>query len=95
MLAAATIVGAVSGLPGGLGAAEFTIAGMLQLLVLGEQDAGFAGTATLLIRLFTLWFGVVLGLVTAFAFRHRLFPGQAAAWQPALPDPPGAGEVRP
>ena len=95
MLAAATIVGAVSGLPGGLGAAEFTIAGMLQLLVLGEQDAGLAGTATLLIRLFTLWFGVVLGLVTAFAFRHRLFPGQAAAWQPALPDPPGAGEVRP
>ncbi len=84
MLAAATIVGAVSGLPGGLGAAEFTIAGMIQLLVLGHQDPGFAGTATILIRLFTLWFAVVLGLLTAFIFRRKLFPEQMAeAWQAA------------
>ncbi|HEC23120.1 MAG TPA: flippase-like domain-containing protein [Chloroflexi bacterium] len=74
MLAAATIIGAVSGLPGGLGAAEFSIAGMVQLLVLGYEDPGFAGTATILVRLFTLWFGVVLGLLTAFVFRRRLFP---------------------
>ncbi|MBN1309815.1 MAG: flippase-like domain-containing protein [Anaerolineae bacterium] len=77
MLAAATIIGAVSGLPGGLGAAEFTIAGMVQSLVLGYQDAGLAGTATILVRLFTLWFAVVLGIGTAIAFRHRLFPENA------------------
>lgn len=74
MLAAATIIGAVSGLPGGLGAAEFTIAGMMQTLVLGHPDPGLAGTATILVRLFTLWFAVILGLITAAVFRRRLFP---------------------
>lgn len=86
VLAAATIIGAVSGLPGGLGAAEFTIAGMLQLLVLGYEDAGLAGMATLLVRLFTLWFAVLLGLGAAFVFRRRLFPAEVAqAWQEAAP----------
>lgn len=74
ILAAATIIGAVSGLPGGLGAAEFSIVGLIQVLVLGTADAGLAGTAALLIRVSTLWFGVLLGLATAFAFRRRLFP---------------------
>ena len=78
MLAAATIIGAVSGLPGGLGAAEFTIAGMVQSLVLGHPDAGLAGTATILVRLFTLWFAVVLGIGTAIVFRHRLFSKDAS-----------------
>jgi len=50
---------------------------MVQLLVLGHEDAGFAGTATIIARLSTLWFAVVLGLVTAVVFRHRLFPAQA------------------
>lgn len=74
MLASGTIIGAVSGLPGGLGAAEFTIAGMATLFGLGGGDSGFAGTAALLVRIFTLWFAAILGLVTAFVFRHRLFP---------------------
>lgn len=75
ILAAATIIGAVSGLPGGLGAAELSIAGMLQLIVLsGVSDPGFAGTATIFVRISTLWFAVVLGLITAFIFRNRLFP---------------------
>jgi len=77
VFASASIIGAVSGLPGGLGAAEVSIAGMVQLLVLGHEDAGFAGTATIIARLSTLWFAVVLGLVTAVVFRHRLFPAQA------------------
>ncbi len=76
ILAAGSIIGAVSGLPGGLGAAELSIAGMVQLLVLGHQDAAFAGTATILIRVMTLWFAVLLGLATAFIFRRRLFPEQ-------------------
>ncbi len=92
MLAVATVIGALSGLPGGLGAAEFTIAGMVQLLVLGYEDAGFAGTATLLVRLFTLWFAVVLGLVTAFAFRRRLFPERLAReWRSARSAASGSG----
>ncbi len=74
IMAVATIVGAVSGLPGGLGAAEFSIVGLVQLLVLGYQDPGFAGTAAILIRVSTLWFGVALGLVTATLSWRRLFP---------------------
>jgi uncharacterized protein (TIRG00374 family) len=54
------VVGAVSALPGGIGAAEASIAGML-VLVAGLTGAQ-AAAATLLIRLATLWFGVALGL---------------------------------
>ncbi len=60
ILAFSTIVGAVTALPGGLGAAEASIAGML-VLVAGA-DAGVASAATLLIRLGTLWFGLLIGL---------------------------------
>ena len=61
ILSFSTVVGAVSALPGGLGAAEASISGML-ILLLG-LDAGTAAAATLLIRFATLWFGVSLGLV--------------------------------
>jgi glycosyltransferase 2 family protein len=59
-LAFSTVIGAVSALPGGLGAAEVSIAGMLTLL--GGIPGAAASAGTLLIRLATLWFGVALGL---------------------------------
>jgi uncharacterized protein (TIRG00374 family) len=62
VLAFSTIIGAVSTLPGGLGAAEASIAGMLILLL--DMESGSAAAATLLIRFATLWFGVGLGLLT-------------------------------
>jgi uncharacterized protein (TIRG00374 family) len=61
ILSFSTVVGAVSALPGGLGAAEASISGML-ILLLG-LDVGTAAAATLLIRFATLWFGVGLGLL--------------------------------
>lgn len=61
VLAFSTAVGAASTLPGGLGAAEISIAGMLVGLAHLTMDT--AAVATLLIRLATLWFGVSLGLV--------------------------------
>jgi uncharacterized protein (TIRG00374 family) len=60
ILAFSTIVGAITALPGGLGAAEVSIAGMLALVA--GAEAGVASAATLLIRLATLWFGLLLGL---------------------------------
>jgi glycosyltransferase 2 family protein len=60
VLSFSTIVGAVSALPGGLGAAEASISGML-ILFLGISSHT-AAAATLLIRFATLWFGVGLGL---------------------------------
>lgn len=62
ILAFSTAVGAVSTLPGGLGASEASIAGMLALLV-GVTPA-VATSATVLIRLATLWFGMLLGFIT-------------------------------
>lgn len=70
ILAFSTVVGAVSTLPGGLGAAEASIAGML-ILLLG-LPAETAAAATLLIRFATLWFGVTLGLLV-WAFSPDLF----------------------
>lgn len=61
VLAFSTVVGAVSALPGGLGAAEASIAGMLALLL--HTGADLNAAATLLIRFATLWFGVGLGLI--------------------------------
>jgi glycosyltransferase 2 family protein len=61
VLAFSTVIGAISTLPGGLGAAEASIAGMLIFLLPIRNDT--AATATLLIRFATLWFGISLGLI--------------------------------
>ncbi len=69
ILAFSTVVGAVSALPGGLGASEASIAGML--VFVGGALPATASAATVIIRLATLWFGVTLGLIT-WAFSPRL-----------------------
>jgi len=55
----ALLVGAISFLPGGLGGTEVT---MIQLLVVHNVSSADAVAATLVIRLATLWFSVILGL---------------------------------
>jgi len=70
ILSFSTVIGAVSALPGGLGAAEASIAGMLTVLM--SLPKGIAATATLLIRFATLWFGVGIGLVVWTFSRHLL-----------------------
>jgi uncharacterized protein (TIRG00374 family) len=61
VLAFSTVIGAISALPGGLVAAEGSIAGMLALTL--GLAASTSASATLLIRFATLWFGVGLGLI--------------------------------
>jgi uncharacterized protein (TIRG00374 family) len=73
VLAFSTVIGAVSALPGGLGAAEASIAGMLVLLLGLTRDT--AAAATLLIRFATLWFAVLLGL-GVWGFSRKLLFGQ-------------------
>ncbi len=70
ILAFASLVGAVSALPGGLGAADTSITGLILLFVTPQRDLAVA--ATLLIRFCTLWFGVTLGLITLLALYRRL-----------------------
>lgn len=77
IFAASTLLGLISFLPGGLGVAEASYAGLLHQfgtfahLPAGEATAA-AATASFLIRLCTLWFGVGLGAIALFIFSHRL-----------------------
>ena len=69
ILSISTMVGAVLLLPGGLGAAETSIAGLGQELVGLSREA--AATSALLIRLCTLWFGVTLGFIAIAILARR------------------------
>jgi glycosyltransferase 2 family protein len=71
ILAFSVIIGGASTLPGGLGAAEVSLAGMLVFVVGLPRE--LAASAALLIRFCTLWFGVTLGFTILTLFRHQLF----------------------
>ncbi|MCZ7584561.1 MAG: flippase-like domain-containing protein [Deltaproteobacteria bacterium] len=67
-----TIVGAVA--PGGLGLTDGTLVAMLQndAVMSGAPLArGVAGTATMIIRMATLWFAVLVGGIVLLAFQKR------------------------
>lgn len=67
-----TIVGAVA--PGGLGLTDGAMIAMLQNgAVMGGAPLvkGVAGTATMIIRMATLWFAVAVGAVVVLAFQNR------------------------
>jgi hypothetical protein len=73
------VTGSVSGSPGGIGASDLTITGVLQhvagpgVIPLGVPAAGFV---TLLARFVQLWWGVLIGGFVALLARKRLFsPG--------------------
>jgi len=62
-LGISTLIGAISLLPGGLGAAELSVTGLLIIFIGGANiDHETAAAATLLIRLSTFWFGILIGL---------------------------------
>jgi uncharacterized protein (TIRG00374 family) len=56
----ALLIGSVTLMPGGLGSAELT---MYQMLVFFDVPASIAVAATLIVRMSTLWFSVLLGLI--------------------------------
>jgi glycosyltransferase 2 family protein len=69
-LSAGSLVGSASLLPGGIGAAEGTVAAVLDLVAGQPRDV--AAAATLLIRACTLWFGVALGALSLVALARRV-----------------------
>ena len=80
VIAAATLIGSISLLPGGLGASEISITAMLIALVkepLMTHDVAVA--ATLLVRFCTLWFGVVIGVGALLTVRVLLSGSRASA----------------
>jgi len=81
--AAGTLVGSLTFLPGGLGGTEATIIWLLGTI---GMPAVQAAAAALLIRLFTLWLAVVIGLGFFLAARDLFTPDPDDAR-----DPPGRG----
>src|SRR5439155_8674088 len=69
-LAAGSLVGSASLLPGGIGAADGTVAAVLDLVARQQRDV--AAAATLLIRVCKMWFGVALGAASLLALARRL-----------------------
>jgi uncharacterized protein (TIRG00374 family) len=70
IFAVASIVGVASMLPGGIGPAEAGLAG--QFIALAGLASGPAAALTIVIRLATLWFAIVLGIVGLLALRVLL-----------------------
>lgn len=62
--ASASLFGAATFMPGGLGTTEGSMTSLLQLLV--SASAPIAAAATLLVRVCTLWFAVGLGALALF-----------------------------
>ncbi|WP_223826300.1 lysylphosphatidylglycerol synthase transmembrane domain-containing protein [Spongiibacter pelagi] len=61
------LAGALSFMPGGLGGAEVV---MVSLLVLKDMPTPEAVAATVFIRLATLWFAVIIGIIALYNSRH-------------------------
>lgn len=70
VLAVASLAGSLSMLPGGLGVAEGSIAGLLLFLGVTDQ-VPVAAAATLVIRFATLWFGVAIGTIALATIARR------------------------
>ncbi len=62
------MIGAISFLPGGLGATETSLAG---LLILAKIPKGVAIAAVFIIRVATLWFAVLIGAVVLSYMQKR------------------------
>ena len=75
--AASTIGGAIAMTPGGLGATEVTMTALLQTLGGATMSPATASATTMLVRVATLWFAVLIGLVALGV--HRAMRRSAAA----------------
>ena len=80
ILPIATLVSAISFLPGGLGVAEGSIQALCQTLL--DMTKSAAAVATLIIRIGTLWFGVIIGLIAFGVLSRRLALGGGVAGGP-------------
>jgi glycosyltransferase 2 family protein len=74
VFAVGSLVGVGSMLPGGIGAAEATMAGLFKFYA--GLAAGLAVALTFVIRLVTLWFATLIGIAGLFVVRRLL--GEAA-----------------
>ena len=70
VFAVSSLLGVLSMIPGGIGAVEAGLA--LQFVRLAGMSAGLAGALTLVIRLATLWWATLLGILGLLLIRRML-----------------------
>ncbi len=63
-----TLVGSIAMLPGGLGATEASLTGLLVLLNIPK---GISVASTFIIRVATLWFAVLLGIIAVYFYQKH------------------------
>jgi len=66
-----TIAGAIAMMPGGLGVTEIGMTGLLQTLGNQQMTPAIATASTMLVRIATLWFAVIIG-IAALGIRRLL-----------------------
>jgi glycosyltransferase 2 family protein len=65
------LAGAIALVPGGLGATEASMAGIILLLTRGKLSLSVAAALTILVRLSTFWLAIGLGLIALSIWRIR------------------------
>jgi uncharacterized protein (TIRG00374 family) len=68
------VLGIISQLPGGIGAEEGS---MLGLMMMSDVPAGTSAAAILLFRMLTLWFGLIMGVITLRFYTTRYLSDDA------------------
>jgi uncharacterized protein (TIRG00374 family) len=63
-----TIIGSITMLPGGLGVTDGSIT---YLLLLGDVQENIAVAATFIVRVVTLWFAVLVGIISLIYYRNH------------------------
>ncbi|MBN1632994.1 MAG: flippase-like domain-containing protein [Ignavibacteria bacterium] len=62
-----TLIGAIAMMPGGLGATEASLTGLLVLLNIPKD---ISAASTIIIRVATLWFAVIIGIIFLLIYEH-------------------------
>ncbi len=88
---ASTIAGALAMMPGGLGVTEAGMTGLLEALGGPSLTAAVATATTMLVRLATLWWAVLVGFVALFLFRRMLRARAGSAGAEAAASGSGPG----
>ncbi len=73
-----TVAGAVSMIPGGLGVAEGSMTG---ILILTGIPKAIAVASTFIIRFCTLWFGVLVGIITLSMYGFKINKSEVEKWR--------------
>ena len=92
VLAASYVAGAISLIPGGIGAAEASVVG---LLVLSGVDPAAAIAAALLQRIADKGFATLMGFIAYAIARRRFHLSGLSALRPSQPVPPAPASLEP